>query len=438
MSVAPLACEAPRDGLGVNAPQLPNLSVPQPTRGAFLGVWGPRSTSTMLPLSNVTSDVSSDVLGEDRVWFVGGAKGARGEEDTSLIAVYTREERERPQELREPSGALSLHYEMPGGPLWWVWGSGARGEVWAVGEGGAIWSLDESGDDALWRRERVYLDPHDSSDTELEAVEKLILWGVWGARDSEGALTLWAVGGSVRRGGPRGVLLRRDQEGQWRRVTHELFPQESSDDALTGLNLYKIWGRADQVWIVGEGGLTLTATLRERSDRSPGERLSLEDWQRVELDRPELLFTVTGSSPSADPDEASVAYDTWVVGGYDRGRAWRWRDERGSSSNSGWDPLNLPVLPALNGVHVSTDLVIGVGQRGVISAWHTDIDLTMQGAVAQTWVEGAEQMTLHSVYRDEYKGYWIVGGDLSTLTEGVIISPDQWDATRRPIRRTPW
>ena len=439
--------EAPEVSQKSQVPELPSLSLTTPVRGVFLGVWGTDQSS-----GGVDTEMT-----ERRVWFAGGDAGDTPTQSTSLIAVY------EPHDLLDDHDGLSetghdqlrLHYETPGGILWWVWGSGKRGEVWATGDQGTILRLNEERqapeeDSELWVREEIEM-PREAS--LVYDLDKLVIWGVWGRRDLERGLTLWAVGGSVRRGGPKGVLLRRDAQGVWRRVTHDIFPMENENDPLQGTNFYKIWGRGSDVWIVGEGGVTLTARI-ERDTAGP----QLSDWRVASLssEGPELLFTVAGSvtsnsvtsdsvtSSSSDQSDNSSSSSselgdtTWVVGGYDRGKAWRWNAQNFELNREGWEPLDLPTRPALNGVYVGSELVVGVGQRGSVTAWDPHIDLTSTPSVAQEWVLGADQMTLHSIWPHPQGGYWIVGGDLTTLREGVILTPHQWDSTQPSLRRQTW
>ena len=270
-----------------------------------------------------------------------------------------------------------------------------------------------------------------------------MIWGVWGTRNTSGDLTLWAVGGSVRRGGPKGVLLKRDAEGVWRRITHDFFPTESENDPLQGTNFYKIWGRGTTVWIVGERGVTLTAEIEHLPEES-----KLKSWRvrSTSSEIPELLFTVHGAPELETPapereatnDSTRSTPTTWVVGGYERGKAWRWRQEDDVSGMGFWEALDLPTIPALNGVYVNTELVIGVGQRGSVSAWSPHVDLSSTSSITQRWVSGADLMTLHSIWPYRDGGYWIVGGDLTTLQEGAILAPHQWSTTQPPLRRQTW
>ena len=82
--------------------------------------------------------------------------------------------------------------ETPRGPtLWWVAGADAE-HLYAVGDAGRILRR-HSGE---WRAESSNLD------------DLSVLYGVWSASPTD----VWAVGGSVRRGGPKAVVLRSNGE----------------------------------------------------------------------------------------------------------------------------------------------------------------------------------------------------------------------------------
>ena len=380
-------------------PKVPLLSLNHETRGAFLGVWG-------------------EPKEEGGVWFVGGERSSDGESH-SLIATY------------DAQGQIRLEDERAGGILWWVWGSGEKGVLWAAGEEGTILRrprpVGENNSRAYWEQERI--------DLSEEVLEKLVIWGIWGMPNAGEGDELWAVGGSVRRGGPKGVLLKRDFDGVWRRVKVDLLPQESADDPLVGLNLYKIWGDGRQVWIVGEGSLTLTATLKAEAEGSWG----LSEWSKLELggDRPELIFTVSGHSrytQDSSIEENSIEeklLGPWAVGGYSTGRAWQW-------STEGWAELVLPSVASLNGVASSDDLVLAVGARGGLLAWSPHFTPTESKQIHHQWIRGAESMTLHSTWVSPKGDFWIVGGDLTTLQSGVIITPNDWSQDYSPIMFEEW
>ena len=106
----------------LSAPDVPQLSVDQVHRGAFLGVWG-----------------SDNIQGTEKIWFVGG-EVLNANESHSLIATY------HPNTKSIDSldqGVLQLEHEQVGGVLWWVWGS-QSGQIWAAGEQGTLLKSEQS------------------------------------------------------------------------------------------------------------------------------------------------------------------------------------------------------------------------------------------------------------------------------------------------------
>jgi hypothetical protein len=378
------------------------IEVSAKVEGALLGVWSPRAT-----------------MAETRTWFVGGHKDADGQL-WRLIATHAPASSDDEDTARTDGGVIKLHTRAQGAPLWWVWGSGAIGHAWSSGEAGTILRLDQD----TWREEMVHLPE--------SLRERAVIWGVWGP---EGGHAEWAVGGSVRRGGPKGLLLRRGEDGEWRRVLGGGLPIEDPEDPIKGLNLYKIWGRQDgattQLWAVGEGGVTLTWSVS--ADDAPDEhRVSVNDlYQLPESDRA-LLFTVH------DDMDASLSSDKegpFAVGGYDKGVLWSWTSiahssSSPSSSTSGqWTSVSLPPLPLLNGLSVGPRWIYLVGHMGAIarlSRCDLSLDSTLDPpALTMTtdhsWVSGAESSTLHAVWH-EGERMWAVGGDLEKMSDGVIIT----------------
>jgi len=366
-------CPSP-EPIGAPLPPLA-LSAPIIVSGALLGVWGEPDGS--------------------RVWMVGG----RVEEGGAMsrhVALYERD-------AEGGQGKLSLHWSGPGAPLWWVWGDG-QGGVWAGGEEGSLLRLD--GDE--WVEERVEL--------EAERREKAIIWGIWGEGGDEGRL--WAVGGSYRRGGPRGLLLRRELSAEepsgavWRRVEEPLLPTERPDDPTAGLNLFKIWGVGAEgpVWVVGEGG---EALYWPEGMSGPAERL--------ETPASDLMFTVHGSGARGE----RVA-----VGGYGQASAWRWGDER-------WEVMSLePGVSPLNGVSVSGPWAHLVGAMGVVTRVWLGDPARYGETQAVYRAEGADLYTLHATWSPPSIGdeqtpssLFIVGGDLESRREGVILM----NLTRPPV-----
>ena len=318
---------------------------------------------------------------QEETWFVGGNLTQR------IIARYTARDH-----------TIRIHLQEEGSPLWWVWGQGE--DVWASGEQGTLLKLNRQTD--LWEPEAIQL--------EEEQADKLIIWGMWG--DSNGQ---WAVGGSVRRGGPKGVLLHRthlpeasneSNEAQsdvyWERIRLDLLPMEDPNDPIVGLNLYKIWGDTEGViWCVGEGGFSAF-------NLDP----SNQDWQASPLiTPPTLLFTLHGSNQD----------QLWTVGGYQNGLIWKW-----DPSRMQWNDYPLSFVPPLNGVFTSKDWLYLVGQQGYVGrlplnpSWF-DSPLPPPSFLQTQRILGTETMTFHatSSIKDEL---WVVGGTLDTFQTGVILT----------------
>ncbi len=295
--------------------------VPGELDAALFGVWG---------------------AAPDAVWVVGGTSAPDG----GLV-------------LRFDGDALRPEVTPPGPRLWWVWGADAE-RVWAVGEQGRILARR----DGAWTEEPSGLD------------EKAVLWGVWGS----GPTDLWAVGGSIRPGGPKGVVLRSTGDGVWTRVDDPALPAD--------LSLYKAWGApgAPGPIIVGEGGVTL---------RWDGAAFTRRDVGVLDL-----LFTVHGA-----PDGPTLA-----VGGLTGGLIFRRADDR-------WVDESVAGAPPLNGVFVGDDgAALVVGARGVL------LHRSAAGAWARAALEGARGRTLHAAWRDAAGATWTVGGDLTASVDGLIAT----------------
>ena len=290
---------------------------------ALLGVWGHK----------------------DRAWIVGGSTTP----ESGLILHF--------------DGTSFVEETSPKGPLlWWIFGADSQ-NIWAVGERGRILRRTSAG----WQTEFVFED------------DKAVLYGIWGSSPTD----LWAVGGSVRRNGPKGLVLRSTGDGVWRRIEDASFP--------TDLNFYKVWGRnANDVMIVGEDGLTIHWNGRSFTRQNLGIR--------------DILFTVHTA-----PDRP------WcVVGGTNRGLAF-----------TGNDPMVQPLpsegLPALNGVTVhGEDDILAVGGRGIRYLWNEQNEGQRIDVSERRGIGGR---TLHSVWSGQ--DVWVVGGDLTALTKGIVLRARQ-------------
>lgn len=287
----------------------------------------------------------------DDVWFVGG-----GEQGT---VHHFGGSAIRPEII--PDGAR----------LWWVTPTGDGGAL-AGGEGGRLLRRV----DGTWVEDPLDL----GDDSDPDYTDKAVIWGTFAPTADD----LWAVGGSVRRGGPKGLVLRSTGDGTWRRV---------DDPALPALNLYKIWGSApDDLWIVGEGRVVLHYDGAAFTRRDLGER--------------DLLFTVHGRA-DADP----VAVGTGSEGGL------LYRFDR---ALDGWIDVAPAGTPNLNGVFVRPDgFAMAVGERGVVMLGDTD------GIWHRLTLDAADAIgprTLHAIYEAPDGITWAVGGDLTAGTDGLIVT----------------
>ena len=255
-----------------------------------------------------------------------------------------------------------VELEPPAGPLlWWVHGVDEQ-NIWMVGDRGRI--LKKHGDQ--WRDESI-------------DDEKLVLWGAWAVSAND----VWAVGGSVRRGGPKGVILRSNGDGQWRRITAPALP--------TDLNLYKVWAENERsVFFVGEGGVTL---------HYDGDRFT-----RIDVGVRDLLFTLDGYAVEQEPH-------VLAVGGANEGLVFR-REPDGA-----WTPEAIPSGPGLNGVAViDSQLAVAVGHRGQVLV-RTDTDTWHR--LRNPTIDRIGVRTLHAVRK--YGRLYAVGGDLSVMEKGIIV-----------------
>jgi hypothetical protein len=280
------------------------------------------------------------------VWFVGGRATADGRLAAKLEGTKIRRER------------------VPPGPaLWWLWGADAEA-VWTAGEGGTILRLRGG----VWVEVETGLE----SDT--------VLFGIWGSSRTD----LWAVGGVRPPRGPKSIVLRSSGDGVWTRIEDSNLPPDR--------NLFKVWGpAADDVFLVGEGGVTL------HFDGSRFRRSDVED--------PALLFTVHGRAGGP----------VIAVGGWTGGLVLRW-------TRAGWVGDGAPEgLPDLNGIYVRADgSAVASGERGEV-LWRDPAGVWREGTV-----EGdTKGYTFHAVWGGD--DVWAVGGDFTFGGQGVIAT------SRRPL-----
>lgn len=240
--------------------------------------------------------------------------------------------------------------------LWWV--HPEADVVTAVGTAGAVLELD---------RASGTITAHDVAPADST------LFGVWA--DPDGGA--WAVGGVVGSPDAPPVLLRR-QGGTWQ-----------AESAPAGIDIgvfFKVHGTAaDDVWIVGNAGITL--------------HWDGDAWAKVELPlATETLLTVhTGAgSPVA-------------VGGASGGRAYH-------HVGAAWQAITLEYPPALNGVCAVPGDVRFVGGQGAVLRSET---------AAGAYTADEEPLTFedyHACWLDGDGGFWAVGGHIADrpLVAGVV------------------
>lgn len=335
-----LACYAPPRAV----PEDPRLRfravVAGAPGGSFLGVWGdpPR----------------------ERAFVVGGFVGVDPARVPRRAAGRLVEYRDGRMTTRCSTDAA----------LWWVAGvESTRGvEVWAVGDRGRVVRYRDE------RCEEIDIGPA------LPKGEPT-LWGVLARTPND----IWAVGGSPRPDGPRGVLLHGDGVS-WRR---EAVPASAADE-----NLYKIAADGDAMVIVGSGGVI----LRRGAGESVWQVLSSPADARVRL------FTAHCA------DGRCLAVGGEGSGVVLRGRGDAWATWESAAQDN----------PGLNGVWAySATQAYAVGADGYVV--HLDSDGPLRARTALT------SATLHGVggFGDVVLA---VGGELSDGSpsqRGVILLLDE-------------
>jgi hypothetical protein len=265
------------------------------------------------------------------------------------------------------------------GDLWWVSivpGDGA----WASGSDGRV----------------VRYDPATSEIEDRSTGVDAVLYGVWGS----GPTDVWAVGGDPEGVGPVPALLHWDGDS-WDPAT---VPAEAE-----GKVLYKVWGTGPgEVWAVGEGGVIL--------------RFDGAEWTAEDSGTGSVLIGVSGPSPvtAVGGGVAALALQRTVAGG------WARIPVTGVSPGTGAQTGGTVV--SLTGVFVpSTGPAMAVG----LSA-----SLVVRGPSGWTGVPGAPVSVkdLHSIWIDDDGNAVMVGGRLSSLTEGQVVA---WGKRKLPSSVVP-
>jgi hypothetical protein len=206
------------------------------------------------------------------------------------------------------------------------------------------------------------------------------MFGIWGTGPGD----IWSVGGDINQN-VDGVIVHWD--GAAWTESNKVTPNPTGGAVRQA---FKVWGSgADDVWVVGTGALVTHwdgATWTEQP-------------QPVYETSP--LFTVSGTGPN----------DVYAVGGGGNAAAAHF-------DGTGWTNISPPpydAVPTLNGVFASSaNEVVACGFGGSIY-WYDGTAWSADPRLSET------PRDFHACWIDDQGALWAVGGDLSNLTEGVIV-----------------
>lgn len=261
------------------------------------------------------------------------------------------------------------------GDLWWVhafpWGS-----VFAAGQGAQVLRY-ESGS---WTR------------MQTPGFAKQTIYGTWG-RNAE---DIYFVGGAA---GRDGFVWHWDGKA-WSNEALPLDIPRTKAGEVPGL--FKVWGGAEDVWVVGGAGAIL-----HRKGTGP--------FQTVASGTTETLFTVSGAGDRVT-----------AVGG---GTAGVWLESRSGGPFTNITPKEAPLL---QGVTTSAQFgTWGVGERG--QTYFAAPNAAVRSVTTSLPGEGAIQ-SLHAAAFDSEGGLWTVGGNVlsPTLDAGVVAYEGKADTKVAP------
>lgn len=253
------------------------------------------------------------------------------------------------------------------GTTWDQLDTGQAGEAWwVVGDGeGALWVVGSAG--LVLRTE-----DDGATFTKIATTTNATLFGAWVAPSGR----LYTVGGVVFSSDEGPILLSVDGDV----ATEVTLPAGLSNNE----NLFKVWGSADDdIWVISDMGTVL--------------HFNGTAWSSVVLPDNPRLVTVHGSGPT----------DVVIVGGLSRTTIFQ-RD------GMAWDDVSPPGGQPLNGVFVKAD---GAGFAAGFGNF-------MMQRTSGTWTSTDGPMTInsdwHGAWIDEAGAPWVVGGDLTVLTDGVV------------------
>ncbi|MBX2799331.1 MAG: hypothetical protein KTR31_16770 [Myxococcales bacterium] len=325
----------------------------------LLGCTGPTETDTD---TTTASGEEFAVLGDDASLPAAALLSVWGPGPSDLWMVGS-DDGAGPVVLHLEQGAWSrIDVDSPG-DLWWVWSSGSD-RVWMAGDGGRVVTYDRA---------------TGTSETTVITNTAYKLFGLWGTSDTD----VYAVGGDIN-GNLDGVVLHYDG-AKWSEVA-----TASPGEQVTVRSAFKVAGSGpDDVWVVGTGALIM--------------HWDGATWEDVEAP----LF---GSTPlttvhASGPDEAIA------VGGFGNAAVTRfdgtdWTDD---------SPPPQAVAPFFNGVFTTTDRgVVACGGNGSIF-WRRSDEWTLDPRPRPTAHD------FHACLLDDAGDVWAVGGDLTGLSEGVVV-----------------
>ena len=235
------------------------------------------------------------------------------------------------------------------------WIHGVDADIWSVGASGKVLRLSITG----------------GTPVEVSVGTDLDLWGVWAFSETD----VWVVGGDPRAAGQTSALILHYDGHTWQNI-----PLPDLDRPCP--SLFKVWGKSPQsVYFVGANGTLLHWN---------GQMIN-----QIELNIGDDLVALWGEGDRIV-----------VVGGRIRGVFVLF-------DGADWQTVLLPRTSGLNGIWLSGDTAIAVGQRGMI------VDLNPRRPQDSTITQPTETL-LHGIFGSPTHGLFAVGG---TLDQPLPWSP---------------
>ncbi len=331
--------------------------------GTGTATGGPGGTGTATG-STTTPDVVGDMalIGPEEALPAAGLLSIWGS-SSSDVWIVGSDDGAGPVVLHWDGAAWSRVETGTTGDLWWVWGDGA-GTVFFAGAGGRVVVHDVAGGTF---EEMAVADP------------AVTLFGLWGTSSDD----VWTVGGDIT-GNVDGTIQHWDG-ATWTEVA----TAPSVDDTQKRM-AFKVWGRsADEVYVVGTNALVMEGNVSGFTTVDPSP----------------LYISTPITTVAGDAD------NVYAVGGYGNAAVAR---KIGSGAWEDDSPPPTAIAPFFNGVSVRDGVVVACGGQG--SIWSRE---------DTEWLGGGEPLTtrdFHGCWIDPDGAVWAVGGDLSGLTAGVVVT----------------